>query len=455
MGSAATFRARLPPLALALLAAASCSRSCGARDAGPGPARPAAPSPVEAELATLPARWAAAGHGGDGPQVVAHVNRSGTGGALVVEATDGARLVHGQTVGRRYDAILEVAISPDGARFASVVAVADKVRLVLDGEEGPDFDGLEGLAFTPDGRHLAYKARLGPSWHLGLDRAVGPPQALIRGTPRMAGDGATVMVVEQPTPGGPLAVAAYRAGLRRTVVKEVAASVLVLDDGATRAAAVVAAGGGQRVVTFPLADPAAEQAGEPFEVIHAVDFDPSGAHLITAASRDGALWLALDGRAERLPAPSILERPVVNPVRGSLGVILSGDQAFFHVLFDPAAPASRAYAAVSGAVVSPDGSRYAYAAEADGRRFVVVNGVEAEPFDDVAGLRFSPDSSRLVYRARQGLQRFVVVAEAGGRTLRRLPPHDRVLDPAFTADGAAVAYAVRDGPRLLWKVERP
>jgi hypothetical protein len=239
-------------------------------------------------------------------------------------------------------------------------------------------------------------------------------------------------------------------------VKGLAATRLVLDQRATRGAAVVDAGGRQAVVAFPLADPAAEaRVGQPFDAVRAVDFDPSGRHVITAGSRGGALLLALDGRAEPLPAPTIAERPVVNAARGSLAVILAGDGSFFlHVLFDPRAPAGKRYAVASGPAVSPDGRRYAWAAEAGGRRFVVVDGAAGEPFDDVSPPVFSRDSTRLAYRAQQGRERFLVIADASGQTLRKVGPYRQVLEPAFSPDGRAAAFAALDGARLVWRVER-
>jgi len=59
-----------------------------------------------------------------------------------------------------------------------------------------------------------------------------------------------------------------------------------------------------------------------------------------------------------------------------------------------------------------------------------------------------------VYRARQDNKRFVVVADTNGTILKRHQGYDQVFETVFTADGKSVAYGVKDGNQIVWKVEK-
>jgi hypothetical protein len=48
----------------------------------------------------------------------------------------------------------------------------------------------------------------------------------------------------------------------------------------------------------------------------------------------------------------------------------------------------------------------------------------------------------------------VVVADSSARTIKTHPIYEQVFDVQFTADGKSVAYGVKDGQKLIWKVER-
>jgi Tol biopolymer transport system component len=85
---------------------------------------------------------------------------------------------------------------------------------------------------------------------------------------------------------------------------------------------------------------------------------------------------------------------------------------------------------------------------------IVVDGKEGPFFERVVTPHFSPDGKFLVYRARQDNKRFVVVADPSGKIIKRLPSYERVFDTTFTEDGASVAYGVKDGNQIMWKVEK-
>ena len=99
-------------------------------------------------------------------------------------------------------------------------------------------------------------------------------------------------------------------------------------------------------------------------------------------------------------------------------------------------------AIAGGSVVfSPDGSRMAYAARADGKWFFVIDGKAGNQYDRLgAQFAFSPDGERLAYWASEGAGSFVFVDG------ERHGPYDGIYDgPVFSPDGRNVAYAARRG----------
>ncbi len=84
----------------------------------------------------------------------------------------------------------------------------------------------------------------------------------------------------------------------------------------------------------------------------------------------------------------------------------------------------------------------------------MANGKEGPVFDRVVTPLFSPDGTLLVCCARKDGRRFVVVADAGGKTVRRHQAYEQVFPVTFTSDGKSVAYGVKDGNKLIWKVEK-
>ena len=112
------------------------------------------------------------------------------------------------------------------------------------------------------------------------------------------------------------------------------------------------------------------------------------------------------------------------------------------------------YDGATGLVYDSDGSRHAYIAKKGKKIFIVVNAKEGPAFDMAVSPMFSPDGKFLVYRARKDGKRFVVVADADGKILRQHAAYEQVFQPVFTADGKSIAYGVKDGSKLVWKVEK-
>ena len=114
----------------------------------------------------------------------------------------------------------------------------------------------------------------------------------------------------------------------------------------------------------------------------------------------------------------------------------------------------KSYDDAAGVIVSSDGGTSAFIACRGEKCFVVANDSEGPLFDRVVSPKFSPDGKFLVYRVRKDGKRFVVVADSSGKVLQQHPAYEMVFDVSFTADGKSVAYGVKNGQQLLWKVEK-
>jgi len=228
----------------------------------------------------------------------------------------------------------------------------------------------------------------------------------------------------------------------------------------SRLAVVVEEAGQVRVVSFALAAPGERTKGEPFDAVDRLVFDPTAAHLAYLGSRGDQGFLVLDGRIAPVVAGHVVMGPLIEPGgQAASFAYAEGDGIFLARFTGAKVDVGPPYAHVSDLVHTADGKHSAFVVERlvgeVSEAFLVVDGAEtSERFDKVVTPRFSPDGRHLVFRARKDGRRFLVVADATGKVLRRHEAFEQVFVPAFTPDGSAVAYAVKDGSKLRWKVER-
>lgn len=443
----ATAGARVAALGLALLAA-----GCKSRQAEPPPPSPSAPSDRPAVLAELPAEPGDPAAQAPGTELVfAELG----GGVAWIAGTPGAlRVVHGGRAGAPYDELGPVVLSADGRRCAHAARSGDRWRMVVDGAPGPAFARVGVPALSPDGKRVAYEAERGGEWHLVVDGAPGrggraryPWYGFDAGGSRLA-----FLEAAEGDEWGRLVVRDLDSG-RETLV-EPAASTAVANAARTRLAAIARREGRQHVVNVPLDAPERAARGPAWDAVHALAFGPDGASVGYRAERGGEQLVVLDGREERLaPGDDTFGPPVVRPGGGLGALVVAGGAVRLRQFFADREVSDAAVGGAEGLVYSGDGRSRAYVARRDGREFVVANGSAGPAFDRVVSPAFGPDGKVLVYRARQDGQRFVVVADPQGRTLRRLDGFEQVFPVRFTADGRSIAFGVKDGRRLAWKVE--
>lgn len=442
-----------------------CLTACSSRDgqdprttgAGPTQAHPAPPAIPEHAMPVANAPGAMVGLHAvplPGPSVTFGER----GGVAEVVEQDGRFQVtlDGGRPGKAYAAVGEVAVSPDGRRYAYGALVDGSWRMVVDGKEGPPFDAVKLPAFSPDGAHLAYQAMRGELWHLVVDATVSAGTSTRYLSHEFSGDSSRIAFVDgvDDRDRGRLVVSDLRFR-NQTVVADSGVSQVLLDAGRSRLAAIVASGGRESVLTLRLEAPDRAVKGAAYDAVSSPAFGPDGS-IAYLAERSGARLVVLDGREAPVVAGQVLGAPVVIPRRKAVGVLLASPSGAVLVqeYFVEEKPRDASYEQAEGLVYSSDGRR-AYAAQRGATWFAVLDGKEGPPFDRVVTPVFSADGRLLAYRARKDGRRFVVVADTGGARLSVHPAYEQVFPVRFTADGKSIAYGAKDGAKAGWKVEAP
>jgi rRNA maturation protein Nop10 len=386
---------------------------------------------------------------------VAFASRGG-GVAYTVGVGERVYVVFNGHRGISYESTGPVELSPDGSHYAYRALANEKWRLVLDGKEGVPFDSIMEPKFSPDGRHLAYRALRGERWHLVVDATVNSGTAMRYRLHEFSGDSAHIAyleTVDEATGTARLLVSDLSLEKERTVESSVTDMALSADR--TSAAAIARGDAGtQRVIQFAFARPEVVARGAEYAKIHKLAFASGSSALAFVGERQGRLYGVYNGQEEILPGGATADVPVVNGARGVVGVLLSVPEGvYLYEMFRNSGRVGSLYDEAEWLSYSADGAYSAFAARKGQTWCVVVNGEDGPRFDRVVTPRFSPDGKHLVYRARKDGKRFVVVAEASGAVLREHPSYEQVFDAQFTPDSKAVAYGVKDGKQLAWKVE--
>jgi hypothetical protein len=382
-------------------------------------------------------------------------NPLGRGVAHIAEKQGKSFVVYNGKAGRPYQRIGRVVLSPDGRRVAYEALVNDKWRMVVDGTEGDSFDEVDGPVFSPDSQNVAYRAKRREKWHIIVGEMMDSGSAGHLEAPQFSSDSRKVVYVEVPEGNRKGRLVVSDVALERRDIKEANVGDLLVNADKTRIAAVVAENGHQKVVEFSFAEPAAIKEGRVYDSVSYLAFGAEGGSLSYAADKGSDRFLVLDGREERLPEAALVAFPVIRPDQKGVGAIMAGsEKVFLHQAFYDDGIKERQYDEIDNLVYSQDGKLRAYAARKGKRWSIVVNGKDGPAFDRVVSPTFSPDGSFLVYRAREDGVRFVVVADANGTTISQHPAYEQVFQPVFTADGTSIAYGVKDGNKLVWKVEK-
>ncbi len=379
------------------------------------------------------------------------------GGVAYTVGKDGkSYVVHNGKSGGLYKAFGSVALSPDGSRVAYGAVVGDKWRMVVDGEAGELFDEINNPLFSPDGRHVVYRAIKDGVWHLVVDATVNKGSRLRYRTPQFSGDSASLIYIDNidETDYGRLVVCDISFKKERIINSGVTSFGLNSDKSAVAAISRNKANR-DRVIQFNFAKPDAVMKGAENDKVLSAEFAPTGTDLAYFGERQGKIYCVFDGQEELLPEGLMPGTAVINQAGKSVGVLASANNTvYLYQMFRNSGRKGNAYDEADWLVYSSDGAVSAFSARKGESWFVVVNGKEGPKFDRVVTPKFSPDGKYLVYRARKEGKRFVVVADTNGRTIRKHPDYEMVFPVTFTSDGKSVTYGVKDGNKLIWKVER-
>jgi len=390
-------------------------------------------------------------------QFIMEVSNHGRGFAYIARVDDGVHVVHNSKVGKSYREIAAttLTLSPDGQRVAYCAKEADKWVIVDNDQEYGPFDDKGPPVFSPDSRHIAYEAKIGDYWYVYVDNKKSEWAVSYYDRPAFSNDSNRVLRIENTKDGAAYRLAVSDRTFKKQTARQVKSPELVISPDRSRIAAVDKSDNLMRVVDFTFNDPSKMQEGPLYKSISNISFSKDGSVLVYIAKKDGKTYLVMNGKEEQIPEGEYPWAPVVKPDSKGIGIIVVGlNGAYFHQAFSNNKTRENLYKECADLTFSNDGLSHAYVAIKDEKFLIVTNGKEGPTFDRVISPQFSPDGKFLVYRARQDGKRFVVVADATGRIIRQHPGYERVFETTFTEDGKSVAYGVKDGNQLWWKVEK-
>lgn len=432
---------KVTAVAIATITAATLPAGC--RNA-PEKQEKAALSRQSACLATIP--------DGTEPSEI-HISPDGRRAAYIVREGQKAVMVLDGKESARFDDIRRLVFSPDCLSVAFKATEKGKQFVVVNGSKKKAYDRIGSLQFAPDGRPV-YEALRERQWVVVAGKRESPPFDQPLAMPIISANGQQIAYVEQQGPRGPMKLVVAAADMKtRTVGREYTAIARIISNTANSRVAFVGTRDGKQTVvslTFNSTGPPAETEGPLFDQILTLDLSDDGKHLAYLAKKDKTVLLVRDG----------VELPFAEHEMRSQTLIANNGKTFnagvIRGRFFPVVDGRRfgsTYDGIRDPVFSRDGSQLAFVVRNGDRHRVVVNGYEGPQYDMVVGPQFSPDGSRLIYRARQDGRRFVVLADTRGKTVKELPRYDMVWQPDVTSDSKVIAYAVKSGRELWWKVE--
>lgn len=394
------------------------------------------------------------------PQGTVVFSELGRGAAYVEDVGDKQRVVHNGIPGILHSKISYLTISPDGQRVSYRCALVNKEQLVSDGVARQVYDNVRDMVYSPDSKHFAYVTQVGISGDIYLDdRVLASGPAF--GRKFFSRDSSKFVYTIRP--GG--------LGLSRMVVMDLKYGARSVKDfvdipsaenmESDTVAIAIQDGSKQRVMDFNINAPEKTHLSNLYDKVQLISIGEDGKSIAFVAAKGNVRYLVLNGREERLPDDLAFNGPpVIRPDLKGAGIILSTLERYnrrdilHQAMFHDSSIEKKFYPKIKELVYNKQNSSAAYVVKEGEQWFVFLNGRKGPGFDMIVTPQFSPDGRWLIYRARAGGRRQVVVADATGRQHHRHAEAELVYPVVFTADGKSIAYGVKDGNQLIWKVEK-
>jgi len=312
--------------------------------------------------------------------------------------------------------VMVYAFSPRSDRIAFVIHKTGlKKAIVIDGQESAEFDeirplgGKQSVLFSDDSKRFAYAARRETTWLVVTDGKEGPAMQSVE-DPAFSPDGSTIAYAAMKD-GKPVLVIDFGSGATINdlpgfipVQRGVNSPLAVSPDRRHWAYVAGPAASPDRTVIID-----GKPSGQFSDAAKPV-FSPDSSHCAFLAKTpkpagDPDEWIVLDGK--KLGPFQNLSALVFSPDSKHYAAIRGGVSG---PVF-PGTPQPRAAVVRDGAVTgefeailppliySPDSSRLAFIAEANGRRYCVIDGKAEPAFQNAHTPLFSPDSKHFAYAA--------------------------------------------------------
>lgn len=392
----------------------------------------------------------------DNDSVTLYFNHNGRGAAYVTKTEETYRVTHNGRVSGTLQSIDKLVISPDGTRVAYSAMANDKWRMYIDGVVGVPSDEVNDPVFSHDSRHVAYAAKIGGAWNLVVDGRVNHEGRAYISSPAFNADASRLIYSEKDSDPGTSRLVISDLAYKKLFVKESCGSNFVFNKDRTWLATTLDKADKQSVARLDISRPDSLDEGALFDAVQNIVFGNDGTTLAYIGIRGEQRILVVNNKETILPGGNIPGAPVVRPDGKGAGIIVSSANGFFlYQTVTDSSSKDTVYEEATELAYSNDAGTYTFAARNGTNWFVVVNGVQGPLFDRVVSPIFSPDGRLLIYRARKDGKRFIVIADAGnGKIVRQQPAYEQVFQPVFTADGKSIAYGVKEGQKIVWKVEK-
>lgn len=387
--------------------------------------------------------------------IVIDMNQLGKGVAYIVKVGEQVRVVHNGKPGKLYSEIEShtLSLSPDGKRVAYGAKVGDKWMIVDNEAEYGPFDDKSKPTFSPDSKQITYTAKTGEMWHVFVNHKKKSLAVSYYDSPLISNNSEKLFILENTADESLWRIVISDLNFKKVRSRNVKTNSYKVNAGRTMVAAIDKEESKQRVVEMSFEKPDAVKQGPLYDEVSNLTYNQDGSVLAYVAKKDGVNYAVMNGKEEKLPGEAPWPLVIRPDHKGVALFIVNGKRAYLHQPFFDNGIKNGVYKEGNDLTYSSDSRHLAYVAIKNEQFLIVVDGKEGPVFDRVISPQFSPDGRYLVYRARQNGKRFVVVADPNGKVLKQHPGYERVFEVVFTADGKSVAYGVKDGKQLAWKVE--